>query len=571
MTERGPRNGANWLPLSPSSLFAKLPSYRAEWFRYDVTAGLAIAAVGLPSAIAYPAIAGLPPEMGIYSSIVPLIGYALFGSSRQLIVGPDAGTMIVLAAVLASLGPASASESATNAAAIAVMVGVLCFLASVLRLGFVANFLSRPILVGFMSGISLSIIIGQIGRFTGVKIESDGLIRPLVEIAQKSGLINWPTLTLAVGLFLLLRTLSAWFPSVPGPVVAIVIAIGLSAGLDLQSFGVAVIGSIPSQLPSFVVPTPAGVPIDDLILGAGAVLLVSFGAGIVTARSFAAKSNDTVDANRELVGFGAANIGAGLFGGIPVTASDSRTAINTSMGGKTQLAGVVAALTLALAVLFFTDALRLLPTAALGAILASAAVNLIDIRTLSELWRISRVEFLFALVGMSGAIGLGVLRGVIVAVIATLGYVLLKELRPRDALLGRIPGRDGFFKLHRHTDARPTPGLAVYLFQGNLLFFNVDYVKTRFESIVANLPPETRWLILDASAVTQIDSTAAAMLDEVRTTLAARDIAFGVAELHGEPRAILERSGTLARIGAAMIFDDLEDAHVAFANGAKSG
>lgn len=541
-------------------------SYRASWLGYDVAAGLAIAAVGLPSAIAYPAIAGLPAEMGIYSSIVPLLGYALFGPSRQLIVGPDAGTMIVLAAVLMSFRPSSPMESATNAAAIAVIVGLFCVLASVLRLGLIASFLSRPILSGFVSGISISIIVGQIGRFTGVKIESDGVVLPFVEIVQKFDLVNWPTLMLAVALFVLLRSLAAWLPIVPGPVVAIVIAIGVSAGLDLQSLGVAVIGNIPSKLPAFVLPLPSGVSLNDLILGAGAVLLVSFGAGIVTARSFAAKSNDIVDANRELVGFGAANISAGLFGGIPVTASDSRTAINTSIGGKTQLAGINAALTLAIVVLFFTNALRILPTAALGAILASAAVSLIDIRLLSKLWRISRVEFLFALIGMSGAIGLGVLRGgVIVAVAATLGYVLFKELRPRDALLGRIPGREGFFKLHRHPDARPIQGVAIYLFQGNLLFFNVDYVKNRLESILASLPPGTTWFILDASAVTQIDSTAAAMLDEVCSMLAARGIAFGLAELHRDPRDILERSGTLSRVGAAMIFEDLEDVRGAFA------
>lgn len=548
--------------LSP---LAKFRGYRAEWLRYDVMTGLAIAAVGLPSAIAYPAIAGLPPEVGIYSSIIPLVAYALFGSSRFLIVGPDAGTMIVLAAVLIALAPATAGAGVTMAAAIAAIVGILCLLASWLRLGFVANFLSRPILTGFMAGISLSILIGQIGRFTGVKIDSEGLLGPILELAGKAALISWPTLTLALGLFGLLRILSAWLPAIPGPLVAIVLAIALSAGFDLESLGIAVVGDIPSQLPVPVLPIPSGASLMDLVLGASAVLLVSFGAGIVTARSFAAKVNETVDANRELVGFGAANISAGLFGGIPVTASDSRTAVNTSMGGKTQLAGIVAALTLAIAVLFLTDALRLLPKAALGAILASAAISLIDFRAFADLWRVSRVEFLFALIGMSGAVGLGVLKGVIIAVAATLLYLLIKGLKPRDAMLGRIPGRIGFYKLHRHADAKAVPGLALCLFQGSLLFFNVDYVKSRFEAIAASLPGDTRWLVLDAGAIVQIDSTAAAMLDEVQQMFAARGIAFGIAELHNEPRALLERSGTLARMGSAMIFDDLEDARAAFA------
>jgi sulfate permease, SulP family len=284
----------------------------------------------------------------------------------------------------------------------------------------------------------------------------------------------------------------------------------------------------------------------------------------VTARSFAARVNEPIDANRELIGFGAANIGAGLFGGIPVTASDSRTAINTSMGGKSQLAGIIAALTLAIAVLFLTNALQVLPRAALGAILVSAAISLIDVRGFAELWRISRIEFFFALIGMAGAIGLGVLQGVIIAVAATLLYLLIKGLRPRDAMLGRIERRDGFYKLHRHADAKPIPGMAICLFQGSLLFFNVDFAKSRFEAIAAALPPDTDWLILDASAIVQIDSTAAALLDEVHAMLAARGIAFGIAELHNEPRELLERSGTLARLGSSMIFDDLEDARAAF-------
>lgn len=546
-------------------LLATLRGYRAEWLRYDAMAGLAVAAVGLPSAIAYPAIAGLPPEMGLYSSIVPLIAYALFGASRQLIPGPDAGTMIVLAAVLVSLGPQASAEGGTIAAAISVIVGVLCFLASALRLGFVANFLSRPILMGFLSGIALSILIGQIGRLTGVKIESDGLFRPIIELIGKASLINWLTLTLGLGLFIMLRLIAAWLPGIPGPLVAIIVAIALSAGFDLQAHGVSVVGNIPSTLPWPALPIPSGISISDLVLGATAVLLVSFGSGIVTARSFAAKSHDTVNANRELIGFGAANVAAGLFSGIPVTASDSRTAINTSMGGKTQLAGIVAALALALAVLFLTDTLRVLPSAALGAILASAAIGLIDVRGLAELWRISRMEFLFAMIGLAGAVSLGVLKGVIIAVAATLLYLLLKGLKPRDAMLGRIPGRQGFYKLHRHPDATPIPGMAICLLQGSLLFFNVDYVKGRLEKIETRLPAGTRWLILDASAIVQIDSTAAAMLDDLHESLARHGIALGLAELHNEPHRFLTKSGTLARIGSAMIFDDLEDAQKAFA------
>jgi high affinity sulfate transporter 1 len=550
------------MPTLP--LLSNLRGYRVEWLRYDLLSGLAIAAVGLPSAIAYPALAGLPPEVGLYSSMVAVLGYALFGSSRQLIVGPDASTVMMLAAVLLSLGLTSTDERVVVSAAIAAMVGVMCFLASVLRLGFIANFLSRPILTGFMIGISLEILVGQIGRFTGVKVDSDGLLRPLLELATKADLIHWPSLALGVGLLILLRLLGAWRPAIPGPLVVLVLAAGLSAALDLKGLGIRVVGEVPSRLPLPMLPIPQGVSFATLISDAAAVLIVSFGAGIVTARSFGARNRYPVDANRELLGFGAANLASGLFGGFAVTASDSRTAINDLMGGKTQLAGIFSAAALALAMLFLSSALAILPTPALGAILASAAIGLIDLRALRDLWRVSRVEFALALLSLAGVVFLGVLNGVGIAVGATLLYLLMKGLRPRDALLGRIPGREGFYKLHRHPDAEPIPGLAIYLLQGALLFYNADYVKGRFEEIIENAAPGTEWLIFDASATAQIDSTAAVMLDDVHALAQERGLKLGIVELHHDPLDILLRSGIVAKVGADMVFDDLEDAVAAF-------
>lgn len=550
------------MPTLP--LLSNLKGYRGEWLRYDLMSGLAVAAVGLPSAIAYPALAGLPPEVGLYASIMAVLGYALFGSSRQLIVGPDAGTVMMLAAVFVALGLSSTNDRIVVSAAIAVIVGLMCFAANLLRLGFIANFLSRPILTGFMTGISLTILVGQIGRLTGVKIESDGLIQPILELAQKAHLIHWPSLALGVGLFVLLRVLGAWLPAVPGPLVAVVLATALSAAFDFAGRGIRVVGEIPSGLPAPMLPIPHGVSLTELLPGAAAVLIVSFGAGIVTARSFGAKNKYAVDANRELLGFGAANVASGLFGGFAVTASDSRTAINDLMKGKTQLAGIFSAAALAIAVLFLSDALSLLPAPALGAILASAAVGLVDLHTLRDLWRISRIEFVFALISIAGVITLGVLNGVGVAVGATLLYLLMKGMRPRDAMLGRIPGRDGFYKLHRHKSARAIPGLAIYLMQGSLLFYNVEHVKGRIQEIVDTLEPVTKWLIFDASSMPQIDSNAVVMFDEVCALAAEHGLKFGIVELHREPLDMLCRSGVAAKIGTDMIFEDIEDVAAAF-------
>ncbi|MDQ6436367.1 SulP family inorganic anion transporter [Mesorhizobium sp. LHD-90] len=547
---------------------AGLSGYQPGGIRHDVSAGLAVAAVGLPSAIAYPAIAGLPPETGIYASIAPLVAYAFFGPSRQLIVGPDAATMTVLAATLVAVtasAPAGLAVDRTAIAAIlALGVGLCCVAAWVLRLGVLATFLSRPILTGFFIGVSFSILVGQIGRFTGVDIDADGLLRPVLELLRKAGSIHWPSLVLALGMFGVLQVARIMRFPVPGPVLVVVLSAILSAVFDLEGRGIAVVGDIPTGLPSLTLPRIADLPLQTLALGSAAIFLVSYGAGIITARSFGAMAGYPVDPNRELIGFGAANIAAGLFGAFPVTASDSRTAVNLTVGGRSQATSIVAAATLIATLLFLGPALRIIPIPALGAILAATAINLIDLAALRQIWRISRMEFVFALIAMWGPIGLGVLNGVVIAIGATLAYVLRKLMRPRDAMLGRVPGRDGFYKLHRTPEARQAPGLAVCLIQGSLLFFNTDYIATRLRSIADALPADTHWLVIDASAISQIDSSAAEMLGELCDELRGRGIRLGLAELHAEARGMLHRAGVIERIGPAMVFDNLEDASRAF-------
>ncbi|KRE00659.1 sulfate transporter [Bosea sp. Root670] len=535
-------------------------TYRLEWLRFDVTAGLAVAAVAIPSAIAYPAIAGLPAEAGLYASILPLVGYALFGPSRKLIVGPDAATMTVLAAALANLPVASPADRVAAAAALALIVGALCILAGRLGLGIMASFLSRPILIGFICGISISILIGQIGRLTGLRIESDGLVLPLLEIVRQAGLIHWPSAVFGAAMFGLLLLLARLHSPIPGPLVVVFVAGLASALFDLEGRGMKVIGSLPNTMPALSLPDITALPIGDLLLGAGAIWLVGVSSGLVAARSFGAKDRFEVDADRELTGLGAGNILSGLFGGFPVTVTDSRTATNISAGGRSQFAGLVAALALTALLLYLNDALRLLPNPALGAILAFAAVSLIDVQGLREIWRVSRMEFAFALISMWGAISLGVLSGVVIAIAGTLLHVLLKEMRPRDALLGRIRGRPGFYKLHRTPNATPLPGLVLFMVQGSILFFNADYVRGRLEHVAKSALPGTTWFVLDASAVAQIDLTAAAMLQQLRADLTEMGLTFAIAELHKEPRDILQRAGFFDPPEAALAFEDLEDA-----------
>jgi high affinity sulfate transporter 1 len=541
-------------------IWADLRRYRREWLADDLVAGLGIAAIAIPIGIAYPAIAGLPPVTGLYATIFPLLAYALFGSSRQLVVGPDTAASTVLASSLILLGAGTVDARVAFAGSLAVGVGILCLLANRLRLGFVADFLSRPILVGYLCGIALALFASQIGRFTGMSIAAEGFIRPFVELARRTDEIHGPTLALAAGLFVLLRIMRLVAPRVPGPLVAVALAIALAILFDLSAAGVALVGEIATGLPTVVLPDPRSMASEEFALGAIGLFVVSFTSGIVTARSFATRNRYRIDADRELIGFGAANIAAGVFGGFPVTGADSRTAINDALGGKTQVAGLVAAVALAFSLLFLTGLLVHLPIAALGAVLASAAVDLFDARALIQIWRINRVEFIFALIAILGVVAFGVLAGIIVAVFATLIWLVGAAARPRDALLGRIPGHGGFYKLHRHPEAKPVPGVVIYLVQGPIIFFNCDYLRNRIRWIVRRMPADTRHFILDASASNLVDTTGAVALGEIAGDLARRGITFSIADLHHRPRILLERAGFFDQIGRDRVFDQLEHA-----------
>jgi SulP family sulfate permease len=550
------------------AVLASLRGYRPEWIKADVSAGLAIAAVGIPSAIAYPAIAGLPPETGIYASIGSVIGYALLGPSRRLIVGPDAPTMAVLAGVigtvLAGIPDATPADRVVAASLIALGVGLICLAGSLLQLGKLASLLSRPILAGFFVGVAISILIGQIGRVTGLSIESDGFLLPLLELAQKAGSIHLPSLLLAGVMFAVLQLSRLWRLVVPGPVIVVLLSLALSAAIGFEGLGIRIVGDLPAGLPTVQLPWLWGLPWGDLILGSAAVFVVSFGAGIITARSFGERTGEPVNANAELTGFGAANIASGLLGGFPVTSSDSRTAVNLSVGGRSQVAGLMAAVVLGVAMLFFSDVMRILPIPALGAILISAALSVIDLSALKQIWKISKVEFGFAMIALMGAISFGVLQGVVVAIIATFVYVTVNAMQPRVVLMGRLPGRKGFYKLHRSPETQPIEGLTICFVQGSVLFLNADHVKAQLDEIIDEGLPSCRWLVIEASAISQIDTTGTDMLHDIRERLQNNGIVLLFAEVQSNVATLLKRAGLSPDDGSTLFYDDVEDAFHAF-------
>ena len=505
-----------------------LSRYDRSWLPYDVAAGLSVAAIALPVGIAYSEIAGVPPVVGMYSAIFPLLVYALFGSSRQLMVGPDAATCIMVAASLGHLSGGDPERYLALMVVLTLMTGILYVIAGFLRLGFIANFLSHPILVGFLNGIALLIIVGQVPKLLGYSGEATDFFAKLVEPIDKVDQIHLPTLALGLGLLVLLLLVRRFLPKLPAALVVVIVGLIAVAALGLQDRGVAAIGNVPAGLPTFHFVLFEMETYERIFGDAAALMLISFTSGVLTAKSFASRNRYEIDSNQELVAFGAANIATGLAQGFPVTGADSRTAVNNAMGGKSQLVGIVAAGTMLLVLFFLTEPLAFVPQAGLAAVIMVAAVGLFDFAALRELFLISRRELLLSLITTLGVLVLGALEGVFVAVGLTFVWLLHVGSRPRDSILGRTKavGLRGFHSLENYPDAKTYPGLLIYRFESDLLFFNVDYFKQRLLKAIAESETPVEWVVVDASPVNILDVTAIKRIDQLREELAARGITF---------------------------------------------
>jgi high affinity sulfate transporter 1 len=541
----------------------QLLAYRRDWLPHDLAAGVSVAAVALPTAIAYSSIVGLPPVNGLYAAILPLLVYAALGTSRHLIVNPDAATCALVASTLAPLAASDPAALPSLAVLLALVTGVVCIAPGALRLGFVADFLSRPILVGFLNGVAIHIFLGQIGRVFVFRIESHGIVPTLVEWAQKLPQTHLPTL--AVGLLTLgvLVASRRFVPRVPGPLVAIVLAVAVVKAWSLEAQGVAVVGSVPAGLPELRWPELERGALRPLVLGALGVALLSFSNAMVVARSFAAKGRYEVDADREFFALGACQLAAGLSQGFALSGTESRTAMNHAMGGRSQAAGIVAALLMAAVLLFLTGPLAYLPQAALGAILVMAAIGLFDVRELRHLWQVNGRELVIALVTMFGVVALGVLDGILLAVLLSILFLLARTSRPPDAVLGRVEGMRGWHDVSHHEGAETQPGLVLYRFGSAIVFFNAPYFKKRVLQLAAEIEG-TRWLVVDGAPLNLIDTTGAEVVADLSEELARRGIRLGFANLRSQVRAVLERAGVTARLGDDAFYATLNSARRAF-------
>ncbi len=543
---------------------ARLQAYQRSDLPHDLVAGVSVAAVALPVGVAYAQLAGFNPAVGLYASVLPLVAYAIFGTSRQLIVGPDAATCALVASAVTPLAAGDQQLYLSLSVSLAFLAGILCIGARFLKLGAIADFLSKPILVGFLNGIALSIVLGQIGKIFGFGIKAGGIVPRLIEFVSKLGQTHLVTLAVGLGTFAILYASPKLMRRMPAALVAMVVG-ALAAklwGLDLQ--GVQTVGVVPAGLPRLRFPwfDPGLLP--QLLEDAAGLALVTFSSMMLTSRSFASKNGYEVDTDREFAALGAANIASAISQGFAVSGADSRTAMADATGGRTQVTGLVAAATVALVLLFFTGPLQYVPIAALGAVLVKAALSLVDVATLKRLFKIDRQEFALSVLATLGVVAVGAIPAILFAVVlATLRFVKLTS-RPSVEILGEVRDLPGFHSLERHPEARTVPGLCLFRFNAPIVFFNAPYFRRESIEAATAGTPQVKWFVIDLIPVPLIDATGLYAVDEVNKALVAAGIRFVGAGRQTEWREWAEKRNLRLQAGEVTIFPSLEEAIRAF-------
>jgi high affinity sulfate transporter 1 len=522
---------------------ADLLNYSRSHLSRDVIAGLSVAAVALPVGVAYAQLAGFKPEVGLYASVLPLVAYALFGTSRQLIVGPDAATCALVAAAVGPLAGGNEDLYVSLSMSLAFLAGLFCIAASFLRLGALADFLSKPILTGFLNGMALSITLGQIGKLTGFSVDKEGIVPRLIEVASKLSLTHMPTLAIGAIAFLLLIFSPRVFPRLPAALVAMIATGAAVALLGLHTAGVKTIGVVPSGLPRIRVPH---FPLDflpDLCAEAAGLALIAFSSMMLTARSFAEKNRYEIDADREFAALGAANVAAALSQAFAVSGADSRTAMSDAAGGRTRVTGLIAAATVAAVLLFFTRPLQYVPIAALGAVLVKAAFSLLDLQSLKTFYQADRLAFVLSLLATLGVATVGAVNAILfVVILALLRFVKLIS-RPSVETLAKVPGIPGLHSVERHANATTISGLLLFRFNAPIVFFNAPFLRRAVLDAVDASGPALKWFVIDMVPVTMIDVTGLYTIRDIIDDLGRRGVTFVTAGRETEWRQRLERRG----------------------------
>jgi sulfate permease, SulP family len=539
--------------------------YRREWLAGDLLAGVTVCVVTIPTAIAYAGVMGLPPQQGLYATLVPLLVYALFGSSRQMLVGPDIAISLLVGSTIAPLAAGDPARAATLAATLALLSGALLLLAARAKFGVVADFLSKPVLVGYMTGAALILMASQLNKLLGVPVKSSDFFPRLIELAGQFGSVNWPTLILGVGLLALGFVLRRFAPKVPGALVVCVVAVIVSRACGLEKLGVTVVGSCPAGLPRFQFPTVSGSTFSTLLPTAIGIALLTYTEGILLARAFAAKNGYEVSADQELNALGLADLGTGFFQGFPGTGSQSRTAVSDATGGTTQLAGLISAVALALFLLFLTPLIERLPNVALAAVLIYSGLGLIEFHDMARIYLYYPRSAVVAGLTTLSVLVAGVVPGILFGVALSLLGLINRISNPPDGVLSEVPGQ-GFHDLG-NTPKQTLPGLIAYRFYAPLLFSNISHLIVRVRQLIAGSPQPVRWFLLDAQAITDIDVTAIEGLHNLHEELRKQGIALKIAHANRPFRGLLERTGLAREIGADSFFPSVHECVSKFQEG----
>ena len=538
--------GLRW----PFPVFRSLDGYRWTWLPRDVTAGILVVAIAIPLSMGMAEVAGMPPIAGLYSCVLPLIAYALFGSSRQLVIALDASTAAMVALAVAPIAGGDTIRYAALAGLVAILVGLVLILAGSLRLGIAANLLSRPVLLGYQAGLAMVVIASQLPRLLGVTVRADDTLRRTIETVTGLGQTSFQTFVVGAMCLALVTVAAAWRLGAPAALVAVVGATVAVAIFPSTLGTVQVLGELPAGIPALHIPSVTSADVWALLPISALIALLAAADTIVSSRAFAQRNGYDVDANRDLIGLGAANVASGLSGGITTSASAARTAVVEMVGGRSQLASVTAAGVMVIVLVFLTRPLENVPTAALAAVVIGAVLRLIEVRSLRALWRIRRSEFLIALTTAFGAVAFGLLEGIVIGVALTLVDFGVRRVRRRRYAPGLRDERKA------GAPAVGSPTEPVYRFTGALYFANALRFRDGALQLIESTPRAGR-LIVDASAIPDIDATAVEMLADLVDELERRGVALMLVGLALSVRQVLSRAA-LDRIGPDHVSDAWE-------------
>src|SRR5690348_16620457 len=544
-----------------------LSSFRREWLVKDIVAGTVLTTLLVPQGMAYAELAGLPPITGLYTTILCLLGYAVLGPSKILVLGPDSSLGPMIAATILPLAGAGGDPKRAIALAsmLALMVGAIMVLGAVAKLGFIADLISKPTMIGYMNGLALTILVGQLPKLFGFKVDADGFLGELAGFFK--GLADGKAVaaSAAVGItgIALILVLQRWLPKIPAVLVAVVLAIIATSVFDLAKHGVSLVGVLPKGFPPLTIPDVRLSDLGPLFAGAAGIALVSLADTISTASAFAERTGQETDGNGEMIGIGAANLLAGLFQGFPVSTSGSRTAVAERSGARTQLTGVTGAVLITLMIVLVPGLFRNLPNPALAAVVITASLSLADIPGTVRLWRQRKAELLLAIAAFLGVALLGVLPGIAIAVGLSILNVFRRSWWPYDTVLGRVEGLAGYHDIRSYPEAGQLPGLVIYRFDAPLFFANAKTFRDEVRKL-AKAEPAPRWIVIAAEPVTDVDTTAADVLEDLDEELNARGISLVFAELKDPVREKIERYGLTRTIDPSHFFPTVGAAVRAF-------